>query len=59
MAHAINQGSGQATVSSAGTAVRLTAANEERPFSVILLKARIGNTGLTFVGNDGADDVTS
>jgi len=59
MAHSINQGSGQATVSSAGTAVQLTSSNEERPFSVLLIKALVGNAGLTYVGNDGAGDVTS
>jgi hypothetical protein len=49
--------SGQKVVTTAGTAVVLAASREiEGP---ILIKALEGNTGKIYVGNDGANDVTS
>ena len=48
--------SGQITVTTAGTAVVGTATAKYEGFYV---KALAGNTGIVYVGNDGADDVTS
>lgn len=48
--------SGQKTVSAAGAAVPLGSQPVQGP---ILLKALPANTGLVYVGNDGAGDVSS
>ena len=48
--------SGQITVTTAGTAVQGTATAKK---ALILIKALSTNTGLVYVGNDGAGDVTS
>jgi hypothetical protein len=50
--------SGQKAVETAGTALPLVAA-EARANGPVFVKALAANTGLVFVGNDGADDVTS
>jgi len=47
--------SGQKTIATAGSAARVTT----DPYEVITIKALAGNTGIVYVGNDGADDVTS
>jgi hypothetical protein len=49
--------SGQTTVTTAGTAVALGAASVVG--YAFAVKALAGNAGLVYVGNDGADDVTS
>ncbi len=49
------QMSGQTTVSTAGTAVRLGSQRSDGP---LLVKALDTNTGVVALGNDGADDVT-
>lgn len=48
--------SGQKTVTTAGTAVQLSTTSNIGEF---IIKANNGNTGLMFIGNDGAGDVTS
>ena len=48
--------SGQITVTTAGTAVVGTSTGKYAGF---FIKALAGNTGIVYVGNDGADDVTS
>ncbi len=48
--------SGQTAVTTAGTAVALGSQQIAGP---ILVKALTANTGLVYVGNDGASDVTS
>ena len=48
--------SGQITVTTAGTAVVGTTTAEYKGFYI---KALAGNTGIVYVGNDGANDVTS
>lgn len=48
--------SGQVTVTTAGTAVQETGAPNGRYF---LIRALAGNSGVVYVGNDGAGDVTS
>jgi len=50
--------SGQKSVTTAGTAVALTTAGASLPGSY-LIKALPGNTGTVYIGNDGANDVTS
>ena len=50
--------SGQKSVTTAGTAVALTTAGASLAGSY-LIKALPGNTGTVYIGNDGADDVTS
>ena len=50
--------SGQTTVATAGTAVQLSS-TELRANGPVIVKALSGNTGLVYVGNDGAGDVTS
>jgi hypothetical protein len=47
--------SGQITVATAGTAVQGT----DVPGYGFFIRALDGNTGLIYVGNDGADDLTS
>lgn len=47
--------SGKKTVTTAGTAVRLTS----QPGEIFLVKALIANTGKIYLGNDGSDDVSS
>lgn len=47
--------SGQITVATAGTAVRGTSV----PGHEFAFTAHPGNTGLVYIGNDGADDVTA
>ena len=47
--------SGQTTVTTAGTAVRL---GSQRSDGALLVKALDTNTGVVALGNDGADDVT-
>lgn len=51
----IPQLSGQVNVTSAGTAVQFPSIVGDA-FAIIALK---GNTGNVYIGNDGADDVTS
>jgi hypothetical protein len=48
--------SGQTTVTAAGTAVPLGSQQIAAP---LMVKALSANTGLVFLGNDGAGDVTS
>jgi hypothetical protein len=48
--------SGQITVTTHGTAVQGTATVKKGTY---LIKALSGNSGLVYVGNDGAGDVTS
>ena len=48
--------SGQITVTTAGTAVQGTSTDKYYGF---FIKALAGNTGIVYVGNDGAGDVTS
>ena len=48
--------SGQITVTTAGTAVQGTSTVKYTGF---FIRALSGNTGLVYVGNDGADDITS
>ena len=48
--------SGQITVTTAGTAVVGTSTGRYRGF---FIKAMAGNTGIVYVGNDGADDITA
>ena len=48
--------SGQITVTTAGTAVVGTATAK---YSGFFIKAMAGNTGIVYVGNDGANDVTA
>lgn len=48
--------SGQITVTTAGTAVQGTAVVLNNG---VWIKALAGNTGVVYVGNDGANDVTS
>ena len=48
--------SGQITVTTAGTAVQGTSTAKYHGF---MIKALSGNSGKVYVGNDGADDVTS
>ena len=48
--------SGQITVATAGTAVQGTSTAKYTGF---FIKALAGNSGIGYVGNDGADDVTS
>jgi len=50
--------SGQTTVTTAGTAVQLSA-TEFRINGPLIVKGLDGNTGATYVGNDGAGDVTA
>ena len=47
--------SGQTTVTTAGTAVRL---GSQRSDGALLVKALDTNTGVVALGSDGADDVT-
>ena len=47
--------SGQITVTTAGTEVRATA----QPGTAFLIKALPANTGVMYVGNDGAEAVSS
>ena len=47
--------SGQITVTTAGTAVQ----GDDVPGYGFFIQALSGNTGLVYVGNDGAGDVTS
>ena len=47
--------SGQATITAHGTAERLTT----QVGQVFLIRALPTNTGVVYVGNDGADDVSS
>uniref|UniRef100_A0A6M3LAR4 Uncharacterized protein n=1 Tax=viral metagenome TaxID=1070528 RepID=A0A6M3LAR4_9ZZZZ len=49
--------SGQTTVTTAGTAVRLSSATIR--CTRVTIQALDGNTGAIYVGNDGAGDVTS
>ena len=51
--------SGQRTVTTAGTAVRFTTTAGIGGPGDYLLKALPANTAVGYVGNDGADDVTS
>ena len=48
--------SGQKTVTAAGTAVALGTARIDGP---LLVKALLANTNNVYIGNDGANDVTS
>lgn len=48
--------SGQITVTTAGTAVQ---GSDTGGGSTFYIKALAGNTGIVYVGNDGAGDVTS
>ena len=48
--------SGQKTVTTAGTAVQLGTAKVNCPLQV---KALPGNTGVVYIGSDGAGDVSS
>ena len=48
--------SGQKTITTAGTALALGSQQVNAP---LLVKALPTNTGLVYVGNDGAGDVTS
>jgi hypothetical protein len=48
--------SGQNTVAAAGTAEALGTVNIDGP---LMVKALTTNTGLVYIGNDGAGDVTS
>ena len=48
--------SGQITIATAGTAVQ---GSDTGGGSAFYIKALSGNSGLVYVGNDGADDVTS
>lgn len=48
--------SGQTTVTTAGTAVRLGSQEVNGP---VWIKAVPANTGVMYIGNDGAEDVTS
>jgi len=48
--------SGQITVATAGTAVQGTATGK---YQLFFIRALSTNAGLGYVGNDGADDVTS
>jgi hypothetical protein len=48
--------SGQKTVAAAGTAEALGTQSIQGP---LMIKALIGNTNNVYVGNDGANDVTS
>jgi len=48
--------SGQITVTTAGTAV---AGPDVDIVNAVLIRGLTGNTGLVYVGNDGAGDVTS
>ena len=48
--------SGQITVTTAGTAVQGTATGK---YQLFFIRALSTNTGIVYVGNDGADDVTS
>ena len=50
--------SGQKSVTTAGTAVALSTAGAFAP-GTYLIKALTGNTGTVYIGNDGANDVTS
>ena len=50
--------SGKRTVTAAGTAVPLTAVNQEIQ-GPLIVKALIANTGTIYIGNDGASDVAS
>lgn len=50
--------SGQTTVATAGTAVQLSSTNVP-DMSGVYIKALSTNTGSVYIGNDGADDVTS
>ena len=47
---------GQKTITTAGTALAL---GTQQISSALLVKALTTNTGLVYVGNDGAGDVTS
>lgn len=47
--------SGQVTVTTAGTAV----SGPDQKARLVVVKALAGNTGIVYVGNDGAGDVTS
>ena len=47
---------GQKTITTAGTALALGSQQVDAP---LLVKALTTNTGLMYVGNDGAGDVTS
>ena len=48
--------SGKTTVTSAGTAVAL---GSQAVYAALLVKALAGKTGVVYVGNDGAGDVSS
>lgn len=48
--------SGQTVVTTAGTAVVLGSASVD---GSVVIKALAGNTGKVYIGNDGANDVTS
>jgi len=48
--------SGQKTVTTAGTAEALGSVNVQGP---LMVKALTTNTGLAYIGNDGAGDVAS
>ena len=47
--------SDQITITTAGTAIQGTAIKG----SIFLIQALPGNTGVTYFGNDGADDITA
>ncbi len=47
--------SGQITVTTAGTAVQ----GDDEQITLVLIRALSDNTGLVYVGNDGANDVTA
>ena len=51
--------SGQRSVTTAGTAVALTTGAGVMLGGVYMIKAKPGNTGVIYIGNDGAGDVTS
>lgn len=51
--------SGQITVTTAGTAVQGPDTGTKPGEQYVAVKALAGNAGLVYVGNDGADDVTS
>jgi len=47
--------SGQQTVASAGTAVRIS---DDEATRLFIIRAHPDNTGVVAIGNDGADDLT-
>lgn len=52
---ALTKMSGQITITTAGTAIQGAAVRGK----LFAIQGVPGNTGLTYVGNDGADDVTA